>query len=135
MHSGFVYYPTKKATRIREPLFTLRRMRDSNSRVGRTHLTVFKTVPFSQTWVILHIKSYNVYYNIKFANHCQACFLKITAIYTRPPTRYHKGVHLKSSKTTWTGSETSQNKKLRISRRLEINANSQNHYRLRSRHR
>ena len=55
MHSGFLFYPTKKATRIREPLFTLRRMRDSNSRVGRTHLTVFKTVPFSQTWVILHI--------------------------------------------------------------------------------
>ena len=32
-------------------------MWDSDPRAGRTRLTVFKTVPFSRTWVILHDKN------------------------------------------------------------------------------
>src|SRR5699024_10583735 len=37
---------------------------------GLTHLTVFKTVPFSQTWVILHNKSYLQFLT---SNHNEPC--------------------------------------------------------------
>ncbi len=45
---------------------------------------------------------------------------------------YHNKVHLKSSNFTRTGSETSQNKKLRISVK-EVGKNATSNYRLRSR--
>ena len=48
----------RRATRLLHPAILKKEDKRFELLRGLTHLTVFKTVPFSQTWVILHNKSY-----------------------------------------------------------------------------